>query len=164
MRVLGIDPGLSRLGFGLVEKVGGALGSPEGGTISTVPSKGTSERLLSLFEGLTETIERLRPDVIAVERVFFNLNVMTAVPVIRASGIALLAAARWGAEVHEYTPLEVKQAVVGTGAATKGQVRYMVQRLLELPSLPGGADTADALAVAICHIHSHKMRALAEAR
>lgn len=164
MRVMGIDPGLSRLGFGVVDERGGQLDSPAGGTIVTPPSAATAERLLQLFDRLTELFELYRPKMVAVESVFFNLNEKTAVPVMRASGVALLAAAKWGAEVFEYAPLEVKQAVVGTGSATKDQVRYMVQRLLKMARPPGGADAADALAVAICHINSHKMRALAEAR
>lgn len=160
MRVMGIDPGLTRLGFGLVESVSGRLIAEGSGTIETSTDLSTAQRLLQLFRALNEAIAEQRPGAIAVERVFFNLNERTAVPVMRASGVALLAAAMSGSEVHEYTPLEVKQAVTGTGTASKNQVRFMVQRLLALDRLPD-ADAADALAIAICHIHSHKLKELA---
>lgn len=164
MRVVGVDPGLTRLGFGVVDGVGGRLQSGSSGTIVTPPGAGDAERLLTLYRRLSEVFAEHRPDAIAVERVFFNLNAKTAVPVMRASGVALLAAAVSGAPVFEYTPLEVKQAVAGVGSAAKKQVRFMVERLLRLPAPLETEDAADALAVAICHINSHKIRALAEAR
>lgn len=160
MRVMGIDPGLTRLGFGLVEAEKGNLSRGASGTIRTPAGPGDAERLLTLFDRLAQLIEDYRPEEIAIERVFLNLNERTAVPVMRASGVALLAAAKWGAPVYEYSPLEVKQAVAGVGSATKDQVRFMVQRILGLEELPKDADAADALALAITHIHSRKMRAL----
>lgn len=164
MRVMGIDPGLSRLGFGVVDEGPGDLASQAGGTISTSPSAAVADRLVLIFDHLTELFEQHRPEVVAVERIFLKLNQRTAVPALRASGVALLAAAKWGAEVFEYSPLEVKQAVVGTGSATKDQVRYMVQRLLKMAEPPGGPDAADALATAICHINSYKIRSLEAVR
>lgn len=164
LRVLGIDPGLTRLGFGVVESVRGDLRAVTGGTITTSVSEADAERLLVLFERLSEVVEVNAPDAIAVERVFFNLNEKTAVPVMRASGVALLAAARSGAAVHEYTPLEVKQAVAGVGSATKKQVRFMVERLLRLAEPLEEPDASDALAIAICHLNSYKIREATAAR
>lgn len=163
VRVLGIDPGLTRMGLAVVEESGGRLQSLAGDTVGTPPDVPTGQRLVVLWNALEETLTRWRPDAVAVERVFYNTNARTQVAVAQASGVALLAAARSGARVHEYTPLEVKQAVAGTGAASKEQVRFMVTRLLGLPGTPGTADGADACAVAICHLHGRKMRAVEEA-
>ena len=161
---MGIDPGLTRLGYGVVEKERGRLKAVAEGTIVTPAGGSTSDRLLDLFDTLTETIVEHSPSAVCVERLFFNLNAKTAVPVIQASGVAFVAAARAGAEVHEYTPLEVKSAVVGNGNATKDQVRYMVERLLSMKRSPSGADAADALALAVCHINSTALKNAAEAR
>jgi crossover junction endodeoxyribonuclease RuvC len=160
--VMGVDPGLTRTGFGVVEQAGGELSALSFGTIATSPAETTPARLAALFEAITEAVVRWEPEAVAVERVFYNLNARTAVPVAQAAGMALLAAARSGADVCEYGPLEVKQAVVGAGGASKEQVRFMVERLLRLPSSPDTADAADGLAVAICHLHSWKLRARAK--
>src|SRR4029077_5475384 len=114
----------------------------------------------TVFEALSAAIAKWRPDAVAVERIFYKMNARTLVPVAQASGVALLAAARAGAKVYEYAPLEVKLAVVGTGAATKDQMRFMVARLLSGSFRTDTPDAADALAVAICHLHSRKVRAL----
>ena len=156
---MGIDPGLTRLGYGVVESNGSRLKAVDDGTIVTPAGGGTAERLYSLFREVTGKIEEHQPEAIAVEKIFFNLNAQTAVPAIQASGAALVAAAASGAEVHEYTPLEVKSAVVGNGTATKDQVRFMIERLLKIGGTRG-ADASDALALAICHLHSRKLRAL----
>lgn len=158
MRVMGIDPGLTRLGYGVVEARGSKLIAIDGGCLSTQPSAETHVRLEVLFDGLSDLLEEHRPDSVAVERVFFNLNAKTAVPVLRASGVALLAAAKSGCPVFEYSPLEVKEAVTGTGAATKEQVKYMVSRLLALSEAPAHLDHSDALALAICHLHTRRLR------
>ncbi len=158
LRVMGIDPGLTRTGFGVVEQAGGNLSALSFGTIVTSHAEATPGRLAVLFEAITEAITCWEPEAVAVERVFYNLNVRTAISVAQAAGMALLAAARSGAEVYEYGPLEVKQSVVGTGGASKEQVRFMVERLLHLSSSPDTADAADGLAVAICHLHSRKLR------
>ena len=127
----------------------------------TVPLPGTgSARLDVVFEALSALIERWRPDAVAVERIFYKMNARTLVPVAQASGVALLVAARAGTDVYEYAPLEVKLAVVGTGSASKDQMRFMVARLLSGSFRTETPDAADALAVAICHIHSRKVRAL----
>lgn len=164
MLVIGIDPGLTRLGYGAVSLVGGRLRQEASGTLATKPVGSDADRLAILFEKLTALLREHRPDSVAVERVFFNLNEKTAVPVMRASGVALLVAAQWGAPVAEYTPQQVKQAVVGTGSASKKQVRFMVERLLKLEAPLEDADAADALALAICHMNSHKLQALLEAK
>lgn len=158
MRVMGVDPGLARLGYGVVEGAGGRLVSLAGGCLTTRASDPAHERLSQLYDGLSEVLGEFRPEAVAVERLFFNLNAKTAVPVLRASGVVLLAAGRSGAAVFEYTPLEVKESVTGTGTATKDQIRFMVSRLLSLDGLPKGADHADALALAICHLHSRRLR------
>jgi crossover junction endodeoxyribonuclease RuvC len=150
------------MGYGVVEKEKGHLRNVAEGTIVTPAGGGTSERLLSLFDRLTETIREHDPQAVCIERLFFNLNAKTAVPVIQASGVAFVAAAQAGAEVHEYTPLEVKSAVVGNGTASKDQVRFMVGRLLSIKGNPPGPDAADALALAICHLHSSHLREIAK--
>lgn len=158
MRVMGIDPGLTRLGFGVVEARGSKLVAIGGGCLTTQPRDETSNRLETLFDGLCDLLDEHRPESVAVERVFFNLNAKTAVPVLRASGVALLAAAKSGCHVFEYSPLEVKQAVTGTGAASKEQVRFMISRLLSLAEAPAHLDHSDALALAICHLHTRRLR------
>lgn len=163
MRVMGIDPGLTRLGFGIIDDAGRKLSAIAEGTIVTPAGGSTAERLLQLSDALTETISTHAPEALSIERLFFNLNAKTAVPVVQASGVAMLAAAKAGVEVHEYTPLEVKSAVAGTGTASKDQVRFMVSRLLSMRGKAPPADAADALAIAICHLHSRKLRAVEEA-
>lgn len=162
-RVLGIDPGLTRMGYGVVEEVAGRLTELAAGTLESPPGDPTPGRLLGVFDRLTELLARFEPDGVAVERVFFKVNARTAVPAMQAAGVALLVAARAGVDVEEYTPLEVKMAVAGTGTAGKDQVRFMVERLVSSPPGAGagrGADTTDALAVAICHLHSRHIRSL----
>jgi crossover junction endodeoxyribonuclease RuvC len=157
---MGIDPGLTRTGFAVVEGPGGDLRCLAAGTVATPTDAPTPERLLFLKEALGEVVTFWGPEEVAVERVFYNQNARTAVSVIQASGVALVAAAGLGCRVEEYTPLEVKQAVVGTGTASKQQVSYMVRRLV---TVEGGFDTpdaADALAVAICHLHARRLRML----
>ena len=163
-RVLGIDPGLTRMGYGVLEESGGRLAELAAGTFETSPEAATAGRLLLVFERLTGLIAHWAPDAVAVERVFFKVNARTAVPAMQAAGVALLAAARSGTAVQEYTPLEVKQGVAGTGTASKDQVRFMVERLIASPGPEGGrgrgSDTTDALAVAICHVHARRIRDL----
>jgi len=159
VRVVGVDPGLTRMGVGVIEERDSALTALYSGTITTSPSDETSLRLAELMEGLEEVMAKYQPDAVAVEKVFFKLNVRTGVGAIQASGIALAAAARFGARVYEYAPLQVKQAVVGTGAATKDQVTFMVNRILKGVT-PKGADAADALAIAITCLNSSKLEDL----
>ena len=151
MFVLGIDPGLSRCGYGAVERVGADLQARAYGVITTPTTDELPLRLAALNAELRDLLVELRPDVVVVERVFFQTNVRTAMSVGQASGLALVAATDAGAGVVQYTANEVKQAVTGWGAAGKEQVARMVQSLLHLSSVPTPADAADALALALCH-------------
>lgn len=157
-RVLGIDPGLTRLGYGIVETSGErlqCLQCLQSGTLATSPGP-SSGRLNHLFTGLSRLVGEWRPDAMAVERVFLKANLKTGIPAIQAWGVALLAGAREGLEVTEYSPTEVKQTITGVGTAGKDQVRYMVEKLLTGAVTPDSADAADALAVAITHLHSRR--------
>ncbi len=156
MFVLGIDPGVSRCGYGCVEGPGRAVAA---GVLTTPPSDPLPHRLAALGDELAALIAQYRPDAVAVERVFFQVNARTAMAVGQASGLALAAAARAGCEVAQYTPNEVKQAVAGYGAAPKEQVTRMVQALLSLPAPPRPADAADALALALTHLAMAPLRA-----
>jgi crossover junction endodeoxyribonuclease RuvC len=152
VRVLGVDPGLTRCGFGLVEGVGQALNLITVGVIRTSADSPLDQRLLALEIELTAIVERWKPGSIAVERVFSQLNVKTAMGTAQAAGVALLTAAKHGIPVAMHTPSEVKAAVTGSGRANKDQVGQMVMRILRLDAVPKPADSADALALAICQI------------
>jgi crossover junction endodeoxyribonuclease RuvC len=153
MRVLGVDPGLTRCGLGVVE---GTPGRPPTmvavGVIRTPPELDVSQRLVRIEAELVEWITEHRPDAVAVERVFAQHNVRTVMGTAQASGVAMVVAARSGLPVALHTPSEVKAAVTGSGRAGKEQVTTMVTRILQLPERPTPADAADALALAICHI------------
>lgn len=153
MRVLGVDPGLTRCGVGIVEGVPGRPCTLVGfEAVTTDAGADLADRLLHLDRRLTELIDRHRPDGVAVERVFSQHNVRTVMGTAQAGAVAVLAAARAGLPVDLYTPSEVKAAVTGSGAADKAQVAAMVTRLLRLTDRPRPADAADALALAICHV------------
>lgn len=156
MFVMGIDPGLSRCGYGLVERCPGGTRSGmravAAGVITTPPAAALPQRLADLNRELRALLGEFGPATVAVERVLFQTNARTAMAVGQASGLALAAAADAGCEVIQYSPNEVKMAVTGYGAATKGQVQTMVQTILDLPSRPEPPDMADALALAICHL------------
>ena len=154
MLALGIDPGTAICGYGFVESQGSRLIAHEYGAVTTSPKARMEDRLMKLYDGLDALIKEYHPDVMGVEQLFFNRNVTTAIPVGQARGIVLLTAAKNGLELVERTPLQVKQAVVGYGQATKEQVTYMTQRLLCLEKKPTPDDAADALAIAICSAHS----------
>jgi crossover junction endodeoxyribonuclease RuvC len=154
--VLGIDPGTAMTGYGLVERTGSRLRAVDYGCLETPAGMPLPERLLLIQDGLIDLIESHRPDLVAVERLFFNKNVQTAFAVGQARGVALLTAARFGLPVHEYGPHEVKLAVTGHGRAEKVQVQRMVQVVLGLTTLPRPDDAADALAIAICLAHAHR--------
>jgi crossover junction endodeoxyribonuclease RuvC len=153
MRVLGIDPGLTRCGVGVVD---GGIGKPltlvEVGVVRTTPDLPIEDRLLLISRGIETWIDATAPDAIAVERVFAQANVRTVMGTAQVSGLALVAAASRGIPVTMHTPSEVKAAVTGSGRADKAQVGAMVARLLRLDAVPKPADAADALALAICHI------------
>ncbi len=164
MLVIGIDPGTAITGYGLVrENEDGSLRVVDYGVVVTPASLPMTERLLELHRGLSELLLLHQPVSGAVEKLFFERNVRTALSVGQGRGVALLALAQAGVPVGEYTPLEVKQAVTGYGGADKNQVQQMVRALLDLPEVPTPDDAADALAVAICHLHSQKFRALSGA-
>jgi crossover junction endodeoxyribonuclease RuvC len=160
MFVLGIDPGLSRCGYGLVgrDEADSTLKAHAAGVIETDPAAALPERLLILHSELRALVAEFRPEVVAVERVFFQVNVKTAMSVGQASGLALLAAAEAGCTVAQYTSNEVKQGLVGYGAATKEQVQRMVAQVLGLPAVEGPPDVADALALAVCHLTTVPLR------
>jgi crossover junction endodeoxyribonuclease RuvC len=152
MFVMGIDPGLSRCGYGVVERGPSGLTARAAGVITTPPEDGVPVRLAALGAELRALLAEFSPAVVVVERVLFQANARTAMAVGQASGMALAAAADAGAEVVQYSPNEVKLAVTGYGAAGKAQVQAMVQRVLGLEQLPRPPDVADALALAICHL------------
>lgn len=155
MRVLGIDPGTATTGFGLVsEHEDGSLEVIDFGIISTSPGISMPERLSILYHKLAEIILLHRPDTGAVEKLFFQRNVKTALVVGQARGVVLLALSEAALPVAEYSPMEVKQAVAGYGGADKNQVQQMVKAILELDKIPQPDDAADALAIAICHLHT----------
>lgn len=156
--VLGIDPGTQHTGYGLVTEGGGRLIPLDWGVISPRPSLTLPDKLYFIYTALQARLEVHRPSSMAVETLFLAKNVRSAVTLAQARGVALLTAAAAGLEVAEYSPLEVKQAVVGYGRADKQQVQAMVQTLLHLDQPVRQADAADALAVAICHLHSSRWR------
>jgi crossover junction endodeoxyribonuclease RuvC len=156
--ILGLDPGLATTGYGVVEQRGNSLRSLEHGVVSTPAGVELHDRLSLVFDEITELLARFRPEATAVESLFFNVNVRTALAVGQARGVALLACSRAGSALFEYTPQQVKQAVCGYGKADKRQVQEMVRMLLALPEIPRPDDAADALGVAICHAHTRGVR------
>ncbi len=153
MRVLGVDPGLTRCGIGVVDgDLGRTLRMVDVTVVRTPSSETTPRRLLALEHEIEALVSRHRPDAIAVERVFADVNVLSVMGTAQASAVAMLVAARHGLPVHLHTPTEVKAAVTGNGRADKAQVTMMVTRLLGLATAPKPADAADALALAICHL------------
>jgi crossover junction endodeoxyribonuclease RuvC len=159
--VIGIDPGTAITGYGLVrEQENGELEWVAHGVVTTPSDWDEPKRLLEVYQKLCEILSNYKPDCCAVEKLFFQKNVKTAISVGQGRGAALIAAARSELPVGEYTPLEVKQAVVGYGSADKKQVQQMVKVLLGLSDIPKPDDAADALAVAICHLHSTRRNQL----
>ena len=154
MRVFGIDPGSERTGYGCVETDGSRHTIVVCGAISTLAAASFPDKLLLIYSRLAEMLRECRPDCVAIESVFYSVNVRSALKLGHARGVAMLAAVEAGIPVMEYTPAEIKRAVVGYGRADKPQVQQMVKLLLRLPSVPTPHDAADALAVAICHLHS----------
>lgn len=162
MYVLGIDPGLSLTGYGIVGVAGSRLEPITAGVIRTPPDAAPAVRLAELAGDVESLLDEFAPAEVAIEQVFVNRNTRTAMAVGRASGVAMMVAARAGLSVFEYTPSAVKMAVCGYGDATKQQVQAMVARRLGLDEAPRPADAADALAVAICHVQSADMRRAVE--
>lgn len=158
MKVLGVDPGTAATGYGVVvEGDGGAVSLVECGVIRTDASDPLPTRLREISEGLTDVLTRHRPDVVAVESVFYGKNVKTTVLLGHTRGAILLTAAMHEAEVADYSPAEIKNAMVGTGNATKEQVQFMVKKLLRLKEVPSPNDAADGVAVALCHLNTGRL-------
>ena len=154
MRVFGIDPGSERTGYGCVETDGSHHSIVACGAIGAPPSTAFPDRLLAIHRRLAALLRDHRPDCVAIENVFHAANVRSALRLGHARGVAMLAAVEAGLPIAEYTPAEIKRAVVGYGRAEKPQVQHMVKIILGLPAVPAPHDAADALAVAICHVHS----------
>ena len=156
--ILGIDPGLAIVGWGVIEYKGNKFTTLGYGSIQTSSTMKTEDRLVEIFNAMNKLIETYKPDCMAVEELFWNTNQTTGIRVSEARGIILLCAARLGIPIYEYTPLQVKQAIVGYGRAEKKQVISMVTMFLKLEKPPKPDDTADALAIAVCHAHSGASR------
>ncbi|MEX2414769.1 MAG: crossover junction endodeoxyribonuclease RuvC [Paenibacillaceae bacterium] len=157
MRIMGIDPGIAIVGFGIVDLEGSRLKPVQYGCIETPAHTEQGDRLLMIHDSLSQLIEKYKPNQMAVERLFFNRNVTTAFNVAEARGVIILTGVQNKLFVAEYTPLQVKQAIVGYGKAEKRQVQEMVRMFLNLREIPKPDDVADALAVAICHAHSNSL-------
>lgn len=153
MKILGIDPGYGIMGYGVIEMRGNHFTPVDHGVITTEASMAMPDRLKALYSELMEIISHHEPDEAAVEELFFNTNTRTAILVGQARGVAILACSNSGLPVHEYTPLQIKQALTGYGRADKKQIQMMVKTILNLDKIPKPDDAADALAAAICHGH-----------
>ncbi|SHH14359.1 crossover junction endodeoxyribonuclease RuvC [Tepidibacter thalassicus] len=156
MIVLGIDPGIAILGYGIVEYKGNKFKVIDYGCVETSSKLTILQRLEKIYKGVDILIKKYKIDEVAIEELFFNKNVKTAITVAQARGVAMLACAHNNVATYEYTPLQVKQGVVGYGRAEKIQVQSMMKSLLNLKKIPKPDDVADALAIAICHCHSNK--------
>ena len=163
MILIGIDPGTATTGYGVIEKHGDRVKYIACGVISTPSTDEAHIRLKTIYDQFNALLDQYQPDTVATERLFFTNNVTTGIPVGRALGVILLAIAQRGLPWTEYTPTQVKSAVVGVGRAEKKQVQFMVTRLLNLAEVPKPDDAADALAVAICHAHSVRLGTLVKA-
>jgi crossover junction endodeoxyribonuclease RuvC len=157
MLIIGIDPGYAIMGYGVISYEGNKFDVIEYGTVTTSADMESPNRLKKIYNELYDLFEKYKPDAVAIEELFFNKNVTTALMVAHARGAAVVAAAKAGLEIFEYTPLQVKQGVVGYGRAEKKQVQIMVKTILNLREIPRPDDAADALAVGICHAHSGVM-------
>ncbi len=155
MRIIGIDPGYAIVGFGVLEYNRTQFQVVDYGAVTTPADMDFNSRLLEIYNDLCYILDKFKPDFLAIERLYFTSNQKTAIDVAQARGIVLLAARQRNIEIFEYTPLQVKQSVTGYGKAVKKQVQEMTTRILKLPEIPKPDDTADALAIAICHAHSY---------
>lgn len=160
MRVIGVDPGTATTGWGIIEGSGNELKMVAVGTIITAAGTPLSKRLQIIYQELAKIIEQWQPSVAAIEELFFSKNAKTALAVGHGRGVAMLALANADLPITEYKPLEVKQAITGHGGADKKQMQQMVKLLLSLDDIPRPDDAADALAIAICHLHSARLRLL----
>ena len=154
MRILGLDPGIATIGFGLIESDRSKYSLVRCGVITTPAHTSLSSRLEQIYDDLTQLLEAFKPDAVSIEELFFNTNITTGIAVAHGRGVILLACQKAGVKIHEYTPLQVKQAVCGYGRAEKSQVMDMVRRLCNLKAPPRPDDAADAVALALCHARS----------
>jgi crossover junction endodeoxyribonuclease RuvC len=151
MIILGIDPGVATIGFGLIRAERGQNELLQYGVITTPAGQPLAHRLLQISQDMDQLLDTFRPDELAIEELFFSTNITTGIAVAHGRGVLLLSAEKHGIPIYEYTPIQVKQAVAGYGKATKKQVMLMTQKLLKMEQIPRPDDAADALAIAICH-------------
>ena len=156
MRIIGIDPGYAITGFGIIEYSGNHFELIDSGAIETKAGVPFPNRLQKIYDDMMELIDKYKPDAISIEELFFNTNTTTAIGVAQGRGAVLIAASKTSTPIYEYTPLQVKQSVVGYGRADKKQVQSMVKAILKIDKIPKLDDTTDAMALAICHAHSAK--------
>ncbi len=154
MRIIGIDPGYAIIGYGIVDYNANRFSVVDYGAVTTKAHTPFEQRLADIYKGLIQLIDTYKPDAMSIEKLFFNTNTTTAIDVAQARGVIVLSAAQAGLKIAQYTPLQVKQSVVGYGRAEKKQVQEMTRLMLGLKTVPKPDDTADALALAICHAHS----------
>ena len=162
MRILGIDPGYAIVGYGVIDYIGNNFKIVEYGAITTEAGEEMNSRFKTIHDDLNTIIERTGPEFMAIEELFFNSYQKTAINVAQARGVLLLSALNHGVRIFEYTPLQVKQAIAGYGRADKNQVQQLTKTLLNLDKVPKPDDTADALAIAICHAHSYNPKITAQ--
>lgn len=158
MRIIGIDPGYAIVGFGVLDYNKSRFSVVEYGAVTTPAEMDFNQRLCEIYSDLCYIFDKYKPDFLSIERLYFTSNQKTAIAVAQARGVTLLAAKQRGIEIFEYTPLQVKQSVTGYGKAVKKQVQDMTKRILDLEEVPKPDDTADALAMAICHAHCYNSR------
>lgn len=159
MRILGIDPGIATMGYGVIDKIGNSLKHITHGVITTKKDLTLSERIFQLYTELTQIIKDYEPNTMAVEELFFSKNTKTAIAVAQARGCILLVGEQFSLKPAPYNPLQIKSSICGYGKAEKKQVQYMVHKLLNLEKIPRPDDAADALGIAICHAHYAKISA-----
>ena len=159
MIILGIDPGLAIVGFGVLEKNKNKVDVIDYGVITTPKEDTLPIRLEKIYKGMCELIDHYKPDQVAVEELFFNTNITTGIAVAEARGVILLACINKGCKLYEYTPLQIKQALTGNGRADKHQVQFMVKAILKLNAVPKPDDAADGLAAALCHSQTNQLLA-----
>ena len=158
MRIIGIDPGYAIVGFGVIEYNKASFKAVQYGAVTTPADMDFNSRLKVIYDDISYILDSFKPEYLAIERLYFTTNQKTAIDVAEARGVILLAARQRDIPIFEYTPLQVKQSVTGYGKAIKKQVQEMTKRILNLPEIPKPDDTADALAIAVCHAHSYKSK------
>lgn len=160
MRILGIDPGIAIVGYGVVDKEGNAYKTIAYDAVTTRAHTPLEQRLEKVYTGINEIIKMYKPDAMSIEELFFNNNAKTALTVGQARGVIILAAVQNNIPVYEYTPLQVKQALTGYGRASKSQIQQMMKSMLALTEIPKPDDVADALAIAVCHGNSMRFNSI----